>query len=1067
MTEEVGRIHGVAPGYKPKLEEALNFYAPESRPAVEAVVKKAAETGEPYDLESLFIPSGSKDKIWVRSLGRVVYSGGKIVKLVGTFQNIDKHKRAEEAVRESEAHFRIALENAPIVVFDQDRELRYVWIYNPHPGFDRQAVLGKTDAELLPADEAARLTEIKRRVLETGVTALEEVRTTIGGQSFFYDLTVEPLRDLSGNIFGVTCASFDITERKQAEEVLARERNLLRTLMDNLPDKVYIKDAECRYVINNPVHLRSLGVTQQEEVLGKTSFDFFPQPLAAQYYADEQAVIRSGQPLIEKEEVVADLPTGQPAWHLTTKVPLRDSQGKVIGLLGVSRNITERKRAEAAEREQRMLAEALRDAAAALNSTLNFDAVLDCILDNVGRVVPCDATNIMLVESGVAGVVRSRGASKRELETTLVGLRFLVADLSGLRQMTETRQPLLISDTQAYPGWADVPATRWIRSYVGVPILAKGQVIGFLNFDSATPGFFAATHAAPLQAFADQAAIAIQNARLFEERDRKVRELTALNEIATSITSTLDLERVLDLTMQQIQDVLGVQVCSLMLLDEQTQELTFKVSLGPGAEQAKEMRLGVNQGIAGWVAREGKPDLVLDVRTDPRWYPDVDSHTGFATRSILAVPMKSKEKVIGVIEAINKVHSAFSADDLQLLNSISMVVTTAIENARLFGELNKAYWETMKNRAQILESRNTLRALFDGINDSVCIIDQDLRITAINRTAAAVVGKEPQDLVGGDCRVVLCQSTSLCDDCPVTSAFRTGKPASSIGQRIQRQGAMRELEASTFLLQDAAGVVDRVIYFAQDVTEKRKMEATLLQSARLSAVGELTAGITHEIGNPLTAVIGNAQMLLEGLEPSDPRHKMAQLIERAGSRMERLVNNLLKFSRQEDYSFEPTDLNASIEDALSLVAYQLERDNIHVTKEFQANLPLISTSASHLQTVWMNLLLNARDAIPKGKTGQIQIATRISKDRRSIEALFIDNGSGITPEALSRIFDPFFTTKPQGKGTGLGLYISNVVIAHHHGTLQVQSQEGKGSTFVVTVPFESEAQADDAELSAA
>lgn len=120
-----------------------------------------------------------------------------------------------------------------------------------------------------------------------------------------------------------------------------------------------------------------------------------------------------------------------------------------------------------------------------------------------------------------------------------------------------------------------------------------------------------------------------------------------------------------------------------------------------------------------------------------------------------------------------------------------------------------------------------------------------------------------------------------------------------------------------------------------------------------------------------------------------------------------------------------------------------------------------------------NLLLNARDAISKGKTGQIQIATRISEDRRSIEALFIDNGSGITPEALSRIFDPFFTTKPQGKGTGLGLYISNVVIAHHHGTIQVQSQEGKGSTFVVTLPLdrghlgESEAKADDAELSAA
>ena len=108
-TEEVGRIHGVEPGYKPKLEEALNFYAPESRPALEAAVKKAAETGEPYDLESLFIPSGSKDKIWVRSLGRAVYSGGKIVKLAGTFQNIDKYKRAEEALKKEKKERRSTL----------------------------------------------------------------------------------------------------------------------------------------------------------------------------------------------------------------------------------------------------------------------------------------------------------------------------------------------------------------------------------------------------------------------------------------------------------------------------------------------------------------------------------------------------------------------------------------------------------------------------------------------------------------------------------------------------------------------------------------------------------------------------------------------------------------------------------------------------------------------------------------------------------------------------------------------------------------------------------------------
>ena len=143
-TEEVGRIHGVRPGYKPKLEEAINFYAPESRPALEEALKKAAETGEPWDLESLFIPSGSKDKIWVRSLGRAIYRGGKIAKLAGTIQNIDKYKRAEEALRESEEKHRTLFETMLQGVVYQNAE---GYIISANPAAER--LLGLTLAQML------------------------------------------------------------------------------------------------------------------------------------------------------------------------------------------------------------------------------------------------------------------------------------------------------------------------------------------------------------------------------------------------------------------------------------------------------------------------------------------------------------------------------------------------------------------------------------------------------------------------------------------------------------------------------------------------------------------------------------------------------------------------------------------------------------------------------------------------------------------------------------------------------------------------------------------------------
>lgn len=698
---------------------------------------------------------------------------------------------------------------------------------------------------------------------------------------------------------------------------------------------------------------------------------------------------------------------------------------------------------------------------AGVNSTLVLEDVLQLVVESAVAAVPAAETGSLFLMDENRNLILKAGHGLKPSGDKTVCLRW-GEGYSGW--VAREGQPLILDNVPEDPR-----AVRFgdqvtsIKSAVVVPLQAKGKIIGTLCLDNrSTYAAFDESGLQLLQTFADQAAIAIENARLYAETSHRLRELDALNRIATSITSTLDLERVLDLTMQELKDLLGVEVCSLMLLDEQTDELVFKVSLGPGAEQVKRLHFGSSQGIAGWVAREGQPALVLDVRSDPRWYSDIDHSTGFTTKSILAVPLKSKEKVIGVIEAINKVQGIFTADDQHLLDSISMVVTTAIENARLFGELDKAYQEMTESRAQILESRNTLRALFDGIPDIIFILDQDLNIRALNQAAAANLGETPQNFIGKRCYETLFHTGRSCDSCPAVKTFHTGKPFSTTRRSIGKSGTTREWELYTYPLDDAEKVVDRVIYIRRDISEKRKMEATLVQSAKLSAVGELAAGVAHEISNPMTAVIGNAQMLLRTLDPSDPRYQSAQLIERAGLRADKVVRNLLNFSRQEEYGFAPTDLNASIDEALSLIAYQLEREEICVIKNFAAKLPPISASVSHLQTVWTNLLLNAQDAIlAKGQRGRIQIRTRWDKTRRAVEAIFTDSGCGIAEKDLPRVFDPFFTTKPQGKGTGLGLYISYAIVAQHHGTIQAQSRVGKGSTFVVTLPLERQSRAND------
>lgn len=697
------------------------------------------------------------------------------------------------------------------------------------------------------------------------------------------------------------------------------------------------------------------------------------------------------------------------------------------------------------------LIEALHDTAAVLTHISDLENVLDRILSNIGRVVPHDAASIMLIEGGAARIVRSTGFSERGL-LSAEEARFDCERVRHLHQVIATREPVIVTDMKGEAGWSNLPEMRWIRSHMTAPIRVRGEIVGFINAESASKGAFSSTHARYLQVFADQAAVAIENGRLIVDSQRSIHELSALNRIQTSINSTLELDWVLQFAMREVQDLFGVEKCSLILLDEQTNQLFFQVALGTVPDQ--QVRFSVNQGIAGWVVRHGEPALVNDVQADARWYAQADSTTGFTTRSILALPLKTRDKVVGVIELINKLRGTFSQKDLQLLDSISNSIAGAIENARLFGELNKAYQEMARTQSLIIESRNTLRTLFDGIEDSICIVGQDLRIHALNQAAGAQVGLVPQRGVGKYCYEILDQSNQPCEHCPAAETFRTGKPVQVTQSRKERDGRPRQLEIRTYPLENPEGIVDRAIEIIRDVTEMRQMEDTLVQSAKLSAVGELAAGVAHEINNPLTAVYGNAQMLLRGLDAADPRYQMAQLIERAGLRASQVVRNLLDFSRQEDYEFSAIDLNSTIEDSLALVLHQLQRAQVQVAKSLQDDLPLISASPSHLQTVWTNLLINARDAIGDQPEGRIQIATRLSEDGQSAEAMFTDNGPGIAEKDLTRIFEPFFTTKPRGRGSGLGLYVSYMIVAHHRGAMEVTSRVGEGTTFVVRLPIE-------------
>ncbi|MEP7286210.1 MAG: ATP-binding protein [Chloroflexota bacterium] len=344
-------------------------------------------------------------------------------------------------------------------------------------------------------------------------------------------------------------------------DLLASSHDVLQNLIQQTPIGIQMFDANGLCVEVNQAHLDIFGVTRREQLVQR--YNIFADPLAA--WAGTSAAaqrVLAGETVylgdIDFDFAQADpryvgMPESRKRTLSVTLFPVFNDRHEVTNIVGLNFDVTERKqmeealrRSESAEREQRVLAEALRDSAAALTSTLDFETLMKRMLENVGRVVPHDSANILLIEGDYARAAYWNNYSDDYNE--FIGAAKLPLNSHILREMIETSAPLLVSDTTTNPDWINVPQTAWIRSYVSAPLRAHGLIIGFLNLDSGTPGFFTHAHAERLLAFADQAAVAIENAQLYAEirrhattLEQRVEERTA--ELVTANVRLKELDR--------------------------------------------------------------------------------------------------------------------------------------------------------------------------------------------------------------------------------------------------------------------------------------------------------------------------------------------------------------------------------------------------------------------------------------------------------------------------------------------------------------------------------------------
>ncbi len=563
-----------------------------------------------------------------------------------------------------------------------------------------------------------------------------------------------------------------------------------------------------------------------------------------------------------------------------------------------------------------------------------------------------------------------------------------------------------------------------------------------------------------------------------------VKEINALLEVSKAISSGFYLGDVLRLIVTVTANLMDSKICSLWILDEKDQRLKLKATQSISEEYLKERSLAMGEGVVGYVASHNKPVAILDVLKDPL-YKEKELARREGLVSMLSVPMCIKSRVVGVINCYTSYPHPFSKMEEEMLTTVANQAAICIDNSGLMETLDideilrlvlegvtknigfdRARLYLVNEKKNILECKMAVGVDEDRIKGVVLSLDKNDSVVA-----RSIFEKKPFVIpeAQNDPRVnpVMKEKFNL-HSLVVIPLFAKDKALGAIaadhveaGRSITKQ----TLESvMTFAQQAGLAIHNAFMYqelktFSQQMEEKiqqttadlRKTEAQLIRSEKLAALGQLAAGIAHEIRNPLTSI----NILIHSLrdKPSDEERHQEDLrvIEEEIHRINEIVDQFLRFAKPAPPLLQEADVLSLFEETLQLLKPQIEKQRISVQKEFPS-LPPTVLDREQMKQVILNLLLNALQAMPGG--GRLRLSGQVLEDNRWIQLSIQDTGVGIPPEDMNKLFDPFFSTKEGG--VGLGLSIAHRIIDQHRGKIQMESTPGQGTLFTLWLPISQE-----------
>ena len=702
---------------------------------------------------------------------------------------------------------------------------------------------------------------------------------------------------------------------------------------------------------------------------------------------------------------------------------------------------------------------------------------------------------------GQATILAAEAPKATEL---LPGEQIQFTDFNSLSTL-QKHQPFIVDDLANIPKLSksdQILLNEGIHSYIMLPLVSQGELIGSLNMCAKEKDFLNEATLNVIQEITDQVAVAVQQAILFEGDKRSLRESDAIAKISQALNETFDLEEIFQLIAESAWQIIPRADRTVIHILDEIEQILRPITVTRGGDVYHDgLMMRPGEGIAGHVVLKGELINVFDTHSDPRFIAGSRSQH----RSLMVAPIKNREGSIGTITVQNPAPRAFNADDERLLIILGTQAALAIKNARLFAAEQNARLvaETMRSTnialTQTLDLDAVLETLLEYIHrlipyDSANVMlrqGKDRVVFSASRGYENWVTEPEQfhemsfETNLSTLKPILAEQKSvIINDTANEPEWSTSVGASHVrswlgvpllaGGEVIGLYSLDKVESDFFTIahrdlaeafanQASIAIHNALLYKAEREQFRRlqQSQTQLVQAEKMGALGRLVASIAHEINNPIQAMQGCLTLITEELEEPGPEEETVELylgiVKSELTRVATIVSNMRDFYRPAAAGMDLTNIHEVMESVLKLTGKQLQRSSVELVQIEGNDIPFIKANPSHLRQVFLNLVLNAIDAMQGG--GTLRIETTVSnipvfgqKGGPAVSIRLSDTGAGIPEETVSRLFEPFFTTKEQG--SGLGLSISYGIIEAHNGEITVESEEGKGTTFTILLPVD-------------